>query len=53
MYEFTVDDPTAFTKPWTLSIPLTRLDQQIYEYARHEANHATPGMLKAARMEEK
>jgi hypothetical protein len=53
LYEFTVDDPTAFTKPWTVSIPLTHLDEQIYEYACHEANYAMPGMLKAARMEEK
>jgi hypothetical protein len=52
MYEFTVADPTAFTKPWTVSIPLTRLDEQIYEYACHEANYAMSGMLKAARIEE-
>ena len=52
LYRFTVDDPTAFTKPWTVSIPLTRLDEQIYEYACHEANYAMSGMLKAARIEE-
>ena len=51
-YEFTVDNPTAFTKPWTVSIPLTRLDEQIYEYACHEGNYGMPGMLKAARMTE-
>jgi hypothetical protein len=53
MYEFTVDDPTAFTKPWTVSIPLTRLDGQIYEYACHEGNYGMPGMLKGARTLEK
>ena len=53
MYEFTVDDPTAFTKPWTVSIPLTRLDGQIYEYACHEGNYGMPGMLKGARALEK
>ena len=24
LYEFTVDDPTAFTKPWTAQIPVTK-----------------------------
>jgi hypothetical protein len=49
-YEFTVHNPTAFTQPWTVSLPLTRFDEQIYEYACHEANYAMEGMLKAARM---
>jgi len=49
-YEFTVDDPTAFSKPWTVSLPMARFDEQIYEYACHEANYAMEGMLKAARM---
>ena len=51
-YEFTIDDPTAFAKPWTVSLPFTRLDELIYEYACHEANYAMEGMLKAARMAE-
>ena len=51
-YEFTIDDPTAFTKPWTVSLPFARFDEQIYEYACHEANYAMEGMLKAARMAE-
>jgi hypothetical protein len=52
-YEFTVDNPTAFTRPWTVSLPFTRFDELIYEYACHEANYAMEGMLKAARLAEK
>ena len=52
-YEFTIDDPTAFTKPWTVSLPFRRFDELIYEYACHEANYAMEGMLKAARMSER
>ena len=37
-YEFTVDDPTTWTKPWTAMIPLRRSDGLIYEYACHEGN---------------
>jgi len=51
-YEFTVDNPTAFTRPWSVSLPFTRLNERIYEYACHEANYAMEGMLKAARMAE-
>ena len=53
MYQFTIDDPTAFTRPWTVAIPMTRTDDQIYEYACHEGNYAMGGMLRGARAQEK
>ena len=37
-YEFTVDDPTTWTKPWTAVLRLKHTDQQIYELACHEGN---------------
>jgi hypothetical protein len=52
-YQFTVDDPTAFTKPWTAVVPMIRSDDLIYEYACHEANYAMGDMLKGARYEER
>ena len=33
MYEFTVDDPTAFTRVWKGEIPLTTSSGSLYEYA--------------------
>ena len=53
MYEFTVDDPTAFTKSWSGAIPMTRSSEPIYEYACHEANYAMGGILRGARAQEK
>jgi hypothetical protein len=53
LYEFTVDDPTAFTKPWSGAIPMTRSHEPIYEYACHEANYAMSGILRGARAQEK
>lgn len=38
-YEFTIDDPTVWAKPWTARIPLTRKDTRLFEYACHEGNH--------------
>jgi hypothetical protein len=52
-YEFTVDDPATFAKPWTASIPMVKSDGPIYEYACHEGNYAVPGILAGARLQEK
>ena len=48
-YEFTVDDPATWTKKWTASIPMSRSDQQMFEYACHEGNYGLEGVLKGAR----
>src|SRR6185295_4483564 len=32
-YEFAVDDPTVWTRPWSAMVPWTRARGQIYEYA--------------------
>jgi hypothetical protein len=53
LYEFTVDDPTAFTKPWTARIPMTKFQGPLYEYACHEGNYAMSGILAGARADEK
>ena len=53
LYEFTVNDPEAFTKPWTAQIPSVRSDGAIFEYACHEGNYGMFGMLSSARAEEK
>ncbi len=52
-YEFTVDDPSAFTKPWTAQIPMKRTEGPIIEYACNEGNYAMEGMLAGARADEK
>ena len=53
LYEFTVDDPTAFTKPWKAQAPLTKTAGPIYEYACHEGNYSMWNVLKGARAQEK
>ena len=55
-YEFTMEDPGMFMRPWTARIPLTT-DQAsrgvttgpLYEYACHEGNYAMTGTLAGAR----
>lgn len=53
LYEFTVDDPTTFTKSWTAQVPMTKTEDPIYEYACQEGNYALRGVLAGARAEEK
>jgi hypothetical protein len=52
-YEFTIDDSTTFTKRWTAAIPMTRSDEQIFEYACHEGNYGMVNLLSGARVQEK
>ena len=51
LYQFTVDDPTAWTAPWSGEIPLTRVEGMLYEYACHEGNRGMQNILRAARQE--
>ena len=51
-YEFTVDNPTTFSKPWSAAMPLRRTEGPLYEYACHEGNRGLPGILAATRFEE-
>jgi hypothetical protein len=51
-YEFTVDDPTAFVRPWTARLPMTLTTEPLFEYGCHEGNHALMDILRGARYEE-
>ena len=51
-YEFTMDDPQAFTRPWTALVPMVKTDEQAYEYACHEGNHGLPNILLGARADD-
>jgi hypothetical protein len=48
-YDFTVDDPTSWTKPWSAEIPMRKAAGQLYEYACHEGNYDLPNILGIAR----
>jgi hypothetical protein len=54
LYEFTVNDPDAFTQPWTVQITSQRVaDELMYEYACHEGNKSMSGILGGARAAER
>jgi hypothetical protein len=53
LYQFTVEDSTTFTQPWTGEVPFSSLDGLIYEYACHEGNYALSNVLSGERARER
>jgi len=51
-YEFTIDDPTTFTKPFTGRLPMRATDELMYEYACHEGNYGMENIMRGARVED-
>jgi len=52
-YRLTADDPTTWTKPWTVKEHMRTSEGDLYEYACHEGNYGLHNILEAARDEEK
>ena len=52
MYQFTVEDPTTWAKPWTAEIPMTKTQGPVYEWACHEGNNMIVNILRGARVAE-
>ncbi|MBC7983413.1 MAG: hypothetical protein H7Y02_06105 [Candidatus Obscuribacterales bacterium] len=52
-YQFTINDPNTFTKPFTALVPMIRADGELFEYACHEGNYGLSNVLSGAREEER
>ena len=52
-YQFTIEDPTRWTKPWTGEVPITKTEGPLFEYACHEGNHSIVNVLSGARTQER
>jgi hypothetical protein len=51
-YQFTVQDPTTWTRPWSGEATIRRFEGPVFEYACHEGNYGLPNILRAARVQE-
>ena len=49
LYKTTIDDPTTFSKSWTIEYPFRATNDSIYEYACHEGNYSIEDILGGAR----
>jgi len=52
-YQFTVEDPKTWTRPWTAEYTWPLTSDLLYEYACHEGNYALGNILRGARLKEK
>ena len=52
IYQFTVEDPATWARPWTVEIPMTKTQGLIYEWACHEGNTMISNILRGARVAE-
>ena len=53
LYEFTIEDPETYTRPWSGQVPFWRFDNLLYEYNCHEGNYAMSNILSGARFQER
>jgi hypothetical protein len=51
-YDVTMSDPSTWTQPWTVRIPMKQIDEPLIEYACHEGNLGMFGILAGARKQE-
>jgi hypothetical protein len=53
-YQFTVDDPATFTRPWTVMLTMRRTRGPLFEYSCHEGNEAdVEAILNGTRAQQK
>ena len=52
-YQFTVDDPSTWTRPWSAEVPWAKTKGPLFEHACHEGNYGLGNILSGARLEEK
>jgi hypothetical protein len=52
-YKFTVDDPSTWTKPWSVILPLSAENGPLFEFACTEDDYDAVNILAGARAFEK
>jgi hypothetical protein len=52
-YYVTLDDPSTWSRAWTLMIPLKKTGERMFEFACHEGNYGLAAILRGARAQER
>ncbi len=52
LYQFTIEDPAIYDRPWKAEYSFTRTDAPVYEFACHEGNYGLAGIFTGARLTE-
>ncbi len=53
LYQFTIDDPAVYDRPWTAEYSFTRTTAPVYEFACHEGNYGLFYVLQTGREAER
>ena len=53
LYQFTINDPTAWAQPWSVEMTMARTEDTLYEYACHEGNYGLFNILAGAQADER
>jgi hypothetical protein len=53
LYQARIEDPTVFTRPWSIEIPMERTNEALFEVACHEGNYGMANILSGHRAEER
>jgi len=52
-YQFSIDDPASFARPWSGESAMTRSGERMFEYACHEGNQSLPNTMRGRRFAER
>jgi len=52
LYQYTIEDPSAFTAPWLAEYSLHTAKSPTYEFACHEGNYSLPNIMRSERVKE-
>ncbi len=52
-YQFTIDDPSTWARPWSAEVPWAKTIGPLFEHACHEGNYGLGNILAGARAEER
>ena len=52
LYQFRVEDPGMWTRPWSGEVPVKKIAGPLWEYACHEGNYGLENTLRGARVAE-
>ena len=52
-YEYTLEDPRTWTRPWSVEAYVPRVPSGIFEFACHESNYGVMNVVKGAQVREK
>ena len=52
-YDYTLEDPRTWTRPWSVESYIPRVPPGIFEFACHESNYGVMNVVKGAQIREK